>query len=69
MTKKPIFIITLLAANIAFLAGVVNVKTSLTYCREIVKQDIVASKSYQNQLDLLLRPDLIDELLKKGEKP
>lgn len=67
--KKPVLIVTILAANAAFLIGAVNVKTSVGYCREIVKQDIVASKQYQHQLDMLLRPDLIDEIMNRGGTP
>ncbi len=62
---KSCGILFLLAANVAFLAAVVKVKMSVPYCREIVVQDIHDNKEFENRLDLLMRPDIIDELMKK----
>lgn len=49
----------ILAAIASFLYGVAQMKMSVPYCREIVKQDMIAAKQYQESL--------IDELARAGQ--
>lgn len=65
MRFRSVAILAAVAANVSFLYGVAQMKMSVPYCREVVKEDIRESKRYQNEMDILLRPDLIDELMKK----
>lgn len=39
-----------------------NSGSKVSYCREVVKRDIIESKKYQNEMDNLLRPDYLEEL-------
>lgn len=59
MRLKNVLILAAVAANVSFLYGVAQMKMSVPYCRELVRQDMVEGKRYQESL--------INDLVRVGQ--
>lgn len=59
MRLKTFLIFVGIAINVFFLYGVSQIKMSVSYCRELVRQDMIAAKQYEESL--------INDLVKVGQ--